>query len=129
MRKDMRCTQMLLGRAASVPPSAKTVNRAAPGRCGTTRCNVVCGTRAAEAFSKLCPIDLQPEAFANWRVAQTTAARSNVILIRSDIGATLAYHVLGECGSAQYMWECLTDAAEEFSWTAVGLEALRKLRD
>ena len=88
----------------------------------------LCGVRAAEAFSKLCPIDLQPEAFANFRVAQTTAARSNVILIRSDIGEILAYHVLGECGSAQYMWECLTDAMEEFSGRPVGLEALRKLR-
>ena len=38
----------------------------------------LCGVRAAEAFSKLCPVDLRPEAFSNSRVAQTSAARSNV---------------------------------------------------
>ena len=88
---------------------------------------VICGDGAAEMFSKLCAVDLRPVVFAVGHVAQTTAARSNVVTIRADIGSTLAYHVLGDSASAEYMWDCLLDAMQEFNGTPVGLDALISL--
>jgi sarcosine oxidase subunit gamma len=88
----------------------------------------VCGARAAEPLSKLCAVDLRPEMFAMGRIAQTTLARSNAIVIRADIGSTLAYYVLGDSASAEYVWDSLLDAMQEFDGQPAGIDALRRLK-
>src|SRR4051794_8628799 len=74
----------------------------------------VTGADAAAMFSKICPIDLDPKHFQLGWVAQTSAARSNVIVVRSDVGPTLSFHLLGDSGSAEYVFDCLMDAMREF---------------
>ena len=88
----------------------------------------VCGARAAEPLSKLCAVDLRPEMFALGHIAQTTLARTNAIVMRADIGSTLAYYVLGDSASAEYVWDSLLDAMQEFDGQPAGLHALRRLR-
>lgn len=85
------------------------------------------GRHAAAMFAKICGVDLRPTKFANHRVAQTSVARLNSIVVRADLGSVYALHLLTDSASAGYMWDCLLDAAEEFGGRPVGLEALRAL--
>lgn len=89
---------------------------------------VVCGARAAESLSKLCAVDLRPEMFSPASIAQTALAQTNAIVIRADIVGTLAYYVLGDSASAQYVWDSLLDAMREFGGQPVGIDALRRLK-
>ncbi len=85
------------------------------------------GDRAAAMFAKICGVDLRPEKFADGRIAQTSMARMNGVVIRDDRGGVLAYHLLGDSASGEYLWDCLLDAMAEFDGAPVGLAAVRAL--
>lgn len=90
-----------------------------PGLCPVLRSAAnawfrISGPASATMFSKICGVDLSPKSFANGRIAQTIVARSSAIVIRDDAGDTLAFHVLMDWASADYLWGALTDAAAEF---------------
>jgi sarcosine oxidase subunit gamma len=87
----------------------------------------VTGTAAPALFAKLCAIDLRPETFLDLAIAQTSIAKMSAILVRSDIGATLVYHVLADSAAALYFCSCLTDAAAEFCGEIVGVRAVQEL--
>lgn len=87
----------------------------------------ICGEHAAEMFSKLCAIDLRLHRFANLSVAQTSVARSNSIVIRCDQGNTPNFHLLFDLSLAEYMWNCLMDAMQEFEGRAIGHTAFSGL--
>ncbi len=88
---------------------------------------LVSGEHSAAMFSKICGIDLRPAKFAAGRIAQTSLAKMSAILIRTDLGATLAFHVLADSAAASYLWAALLDAMREFDGHPVGIEALRHL--
>ena len=50
-----------------------------------------------------------------------------VVIARADQGATLAYHVVADSASAEYLWDCLIDAMAEFNGGPVGLKAMQGL--
>jgi sarcosine oxidase subunit gamma len=52
----------------------------------------------------------------------------SAIIIRADLGTTLAYHLLADIASAEYLWTCIEDATVEFDGGIVGLAALRGLQ-
>jgi sarcosine oxidase subunit gamma len=85
------------------------------------------GEATPEMLAKVCGVDLRPSRFADDDVAQTSVARINAIVIRHDLGETLAYHVLADSASAEYLCSCLLDAMGEFDGRPVGLNALRDL--
>ncbi|MBC6440755.1 MAG: sarcosine oxidase [Rhodospirillales bacterium] len=87
----------------------------------------ITGAKAPGMMAKMCGIDLRPHRFANHRIAQTSVARMNAILIRNDRGETYALDMVIDSASIVYMWECLTDAMAEFDGRAIGLDALRGL--
>ena len=87
----------------------------------------VTGEKSPAMFAKICGVDLRPQHFPNGRIAQTSLAKMNGIVIRADLGRTPAYYVLADSASAEYLWGCLMDAMEEFSGAPVGLLALRQL--
>lgn len=87
----------------------------------------VTGARAAEMFAKICGVDLRPDRVAVGAIVQTSVARNNAIIVRRDLGRTLAYDILGDSASADYMWRCLLDAMAEFGGKPAGLAALRRL--
>lgn len=80
----------------------------------------ITGAQAPAMFAKICGVDLRPQSFANHAIAQTSVARLNCIVVRDDIGDTLAYHILTDSASASYFWMCLTDAMQEFDGKPVG---------
>jgi sarcosine oxidase subunit gamma len=90
---------------------------------------VLSGDCTAGMFAKICGVDLRPGKFANGRIAQTSMARMNAVVIRDDQGGVLAYHMLGDSASAEYLWDCLLDAMAEFDGAPVGLAAVRALGD
>jgi sarcosine oxidase subunit gamma len=88
---------------------------------------LVTGGHAADMFAKLCAVDLRPQCFANHRIAQTSVARANAIVIRADLAQTLAYHLLVDSASADYFLPVLLDAMSEFGGGLVGYQALQAL--
>ena len=91
----------------------------------------VTGEHAAAMFAKLCGVDLRAPAFPQGRVAQTSIARLNGVIVRDDRGddrgAVPFFHLLADCAAAEYLWDCLLDAMAEFDGRPVGLTALRGL--
>ncbi len=83
------------------------------------------GRHAAEAFSKVCAVDLRTDKFSQGEVAQTSLARINSIIVRQDLGTTPCYHILSDVSSAEFLWASLLDAMLEFKGKAVGTAALR----
>jgi sarcosine oxidase subunit gamma len=90
---------------------------------------LVSGGEVAAMFAKLCGVDLRPDKFPSLWVAQTSVARISAIVIRDDRGGTLAYHLLADSASAQYLWDCVLDAMVEFEGRPVGLTAVKALDD
>ncbi len=88
---------------------------------------LVTGEKAPGMFAKICGVDLRPHKFGNHRVAQTSAAKMGVVIVRDDMGGLPAYHVLADIASGEYLWSCLIDAMNEFRGAPVGLAAVRRL--
>lgn len=88
---------------------------------------VMVGNAAEKMFAKLCGVDLSPGRFAVGGVAQTSVAGLNAIVIRHDLGGLLAFYVLAESASAEYLWDCLLDAMAEFRGAACGADAILDL--
>jgi sarcosine oxidase subunit gamma len=86
------------------------------------------GEKAAEMFAKICGVDLRPRHCPVGTIAQTSVAKMNAIVIRADLGSTLAYHLLADIASAEYLWTCVEDAIAEYDGGIVGLAALRSLQ-
>ena len=82
---------------------------------------LVSGRHSAEMFSKVCGVSLGPRDFPANYLAQTSVACVNAIILRADIRKNLAYRILGDSSSAEYMWDCLVDAMVEYGGTSVGL--------
>ena len=86
---------------------------------------VVTGQDSSAMFAKLCGVDLAPDRFPAGQIAQTSVARLSAIVIRHDIGGSLAFFVLAESASAEYLWDCLLDAMREFAGIVCGADAIR----
>lgn len=82
------------------------------------------GHHASEVMAKLCGVDLRSEAFPAGSVAQTSAARINVIVANLPQGELPCLHILCDRASAQYFWGALLDAMQEFGGQPVGIDAL-----
>ena len=88
---------------------------------------MITGEKAPAMFAKLCGVDLRLHRFADGTIAQTSIAKMSGVVIRADLGATPAYHLLADSASAEYLWHCALDAMMEFAGVPVGLAALRRL--
>ena len=84
----------------------------------------IAGRDAAPMLAKLCGVDLRPHRFDDLEIAQTIVARISAIVVRDDIGGTLAYNLLADSASALYLWDCIVEAMAEFDGAVVGTEAL-----
>ena len=88
---------------------------------------VLTGQHAAAAMAKICGVDLRPHKFAVGAIAQTSVARLSAVVARNDINGTPAYHLFADSASAEYWWDCILDAMQEFNGRPVGTEALAAL--
>ncbi|MFE2164420.1 sarcosine oxidase subunit gamma [Streptomyces sp. NPDC059447] len=74
---------------------------------------LVSGPRARDLLSHGCPLDLHPRAFGPGRAAQTTLARTQVILVARD-EPRAGFWVLVRSSFAGYLTDWLLDAAVEY---------------
>jgi sarcosine oxidase subunit gamma len=81
-------------------------------------CFQLAGEHLTEVMAKLCGVDLSPQAFGPGTVAQTSAARINVIVINSSTAQHASLHILCDRTSKAYFREALLDAMQEFSGLA-----------
>lgn len=88
---------------------------------------VLTGRHAAAAMAKVCGVDLRPHRFPVGAIAQTSVARLSAVAARDDINGTLAFQLFADSASAEYWWDCILDAMQEFGGRPVGTEALRAL--
>lgn len=72
------------------------------------------GDNPSEVMAKLCGVDLSLQAFGPGAVAQTSAARINVIVINAGSARQTNLHILCDRASQAYFQEALLDAMEEF---------------
>ena len=82
------------------------------------------GEHIAAVMAKLCGVDLRPAAFPVGAVAQTSAARINVIVVNLPEGELPCFHILCDRASASYFWDALLDAMAEFGGAPAGIDAL-----
>lgn len=77
-------------------------------------CFMIKGAACSDLFSRLCAVDLRVEKFENGQVAQTSMARTSVIIVRHDEGKVPAYLVLVDSAVAEYLWDCLLEAGQAY---------------
>jgi sarcosine oxidase subunit gamma len=77
-------------------------------------CFQLSGEHLANVMAKLCGVDLSPLAFGPGAVAQTSAARINVIVINSSTAQQASFHILCDRASKTYFREAMLDALQEF---------------
>ena len=72
------------------------------------------GLHVSEVMAKLCGVDLRPQAFPEGAVAQTSAARINVIVINLGSQELPAFQLLCDRASLEYFKGAVLDAMGEF---------------
>ncbi len=90
-------------------------------------CVLLSGTVIAQVMAKLCGVDLSFPAFKPGAVAQTAAARINVIVIHSGSVEAPAFHILWDRASKDYF----DGALRRCVWRSLagwGLPIARKTR-
>ncbi|GFM58207.1 sarcosine oxidase [Pseudomonas cichorii] len=73
------------------------------------------GTCIAQVMAKLCGVDLRTQAFGQGAVAQTSAARINVIVINTGLDTTPCFQILCDRASLEYFKGAVLDAMHEFN--------------
>ncbi|WP_369250803.1 sarcosine oxidase subunit gamma [Streptomyces sp. R41] len=74
---------------------------------------LVTGSRARDLLAHGCPLDLHPRAFGAGRCAQTTLARTHIVLVARD-EPRAGFWVLVRSSFAGYLTDWLLDAAAEY---------------
>ncbi|MCV6590290.1 MAG: sarcosine oxidase subunit gamma [Marinobacterium sp.] len=82
------------------------------------------GAHLPAIMAKVCGVDLREEAFPLGSIAQTSAARINVVIVNHQINGLPCFTVLCDSAAAEYLWECLLDAMGEFGGEVIGSGAL-----
>ena len=85
------------------------------------------GPKSQELLRKLTDLDLSLHRFADLTCAQGSLAKIHALLVRADVGRTLAYEIY--CGRefGTYLWETVRDAGREFELIPFGIGAQRLL--
>ncbi|MFJ4385375.1 sarcosine oxidase [Pseudomonas sp. NPDC089408] len=82
------------------------------------------GVHASAVMAKLCGVDLRAKAFPVGAVAQTSAARINVIVVNVSGDQRPALQLLFDRASLAYLREAMLDAMDEFEGGWVGVDEL-----
>ncbi|SHM49261.1 N-methylglutamate dehydrogenase subunit D [Pseudomonas asturiensis] len=77
------------------------------------------GVCISEVMAKLCGVDLRAQAFPPGAVAQTSAARINVIVINLGAQSVPCFQILFDRASQTYFKDALLDAMAEFDGVSI----------
>jgi len=90
-------------------------------------CLYLYGELSAEALATLCAIDLREQSFANFKIAQTSMAKINAIVVRDDFQGRLGFYLLCDISLLDYLWPAILDAIDEYDGRPVGIDQLREM--
>ena len=84
---------------------------------------LLAGPRSRDVLNKLTSLNLSSNLRDDLTCAQTNVAHVHAIILRKDLAALPAFHLLvgRECGES--VWESVLHAGNEFQITPFGLEA------
>ena len=85
------------------------------------------GPRSRETLVRLTSVNVSDAALPNQRCVQTSVAHAHAIVMREDIGSTLAFHLLISREFGESVWESIMHAGREFNLCPFGLTALELL--
>ena len=88
---------------------------------------LVCGPRARALLGRLTSLDLRESSFANLQCRCGPVAATHATIIRRDPGSLAGYEILCHSEYAEYLWDCVVEAGEEFEMRPFGLTAHRLL--
>ena len=88
----------------------------------------VAGPKARDTLRKLTDVDLEPKAFRYMRSKRGDAAGVPTIFLRIGFVGETGWELHFPAEYAEYMWDALMDAGEEYGIGAFGVEAQRILR-
>lgn len=89
---------------------------------------LLAGPRAKDTLGKLGSLNTSETSLPNLSCASGSLAHAHAIVLREDIGAMPAYHLLFSRDYAESVWESILHAGHEFSLVAFGFAALESLR-
>lgn len=82
------------------------------------------GSHIAEIMAKLCGVDLRTQAFKQGAVAQTSAARINVIIMNVGLANLPCFQILCDRASIDYFTDALLDAMAEFGGKSLSIRTI-----
>ncbi|VAW32456.1 hypothetical protein MNBD_CHLOROFLEXI01-4258 [hydrothermal vent metagenome] len=85
------------------------------------------GPKSKEVLSRLCPLDFDDSQFPDMTAKQSSVAKTKQLIIRRDIGETLAFVLIGARSSAAYLWQTIMEAGEDLDIQPAGLASTRDL--
>lgn len=89
---------------------------------------VVAGPDSRELLGKLCALPFDPANFPNHHVAQSSLAKVHTVILRNDLSDLPAFELYFDRPYAEYVWESVMDAGNEFGIMPFGA-AVRELLD
>ena len=89
----------------------------------------VIGPRGPELMSKVCGLDFANHAFPDGHALQSSVAKTNQLIIRSDLGELPAYSLIGGRSLGAYLWSVLMEAGMEWDIQPIGRSAHRTLEE
>ena len=87
----------------------------------------VIGPDSRALLSRLCGLDFSTAAFPNLTAMQSSVAKTTQIVIRCDVGHTLAFALIGARSLAAYLWDTLMEAGRDLTIIPIGQTVLADL--
>ena len=82
------------------------------------------GKYIEQTLAKICGVDLREPSFPLDAIVQTSVARVNAIIVRHEVNNIAVFSILSDSSSAEYLWDSLLDAMNEFNGHVAGTDAL-----
>jgi sarcosine oxidase subunit gamma len=82
------------------------------------------GKYIEQTLAKICGVDLREPSFPLGAIVQTSVARVNAIMVRHKVNNIAVFSILSDSSSAEYLWDSLLDAMNEFNGHVAGTDAL-----
>jgi glycine cleavage system aminomethyltransferase T len=86
------------------------------------------GPRSREVLNKVTSLNASNDVLPNLCGAQASVAHAHAVVLREDMGAILAFHLLVSREYGESVWESIVEAGHEFHLCPFGLTALRSLQ-
>ena len=85
------------------------------------------GPRSRDVLNKLTSLNVSDAKLPNLSCAQASVAHAHAMILREDMGAIPAFHLLVSRDYGESVWESIVHAGHEFHLCPFGLQALQAL--